>query len=233
MHSLYFNCITYTNVAHGDSTGDKSMAAGTISVKRKKSSISSETTNAKGTMFSGERDSVPSATEMTTGSDAADRGSNETDTSTNPRNRYILFVGNLPYDASAEDILTHFERRGVPMKDIRLLTEKESGKSRGIAFAEFDSAKRMQVGLGSCHTELSLVAWQCYIACCKQLSYSICINITNLILQNGLKLHHTKLNGRRINVEVTCGGGGKSERRRQKIRERNEKLQQKKRTLQS
>lgn len=179
---------------HGDSTGDKSMAAGTISVKRKKSSISSETTNARGTMFSGERDSVPSATEMTTGSDAADRGSNETDTSTNPRNRYILFVGNLPYDASAEDILTHFERRGVPMKDIRLLTEKESGKSRGIAFAEFDSAKRMQ---------------------------------------NGLKLHHTKLNGRRINVEVTCGGGGKSERRRQKIRERNEKLQQKKRTLQS
>lgn len=162
MQSLLFNCITYTNVAHGGNTGDKSMAAGTTSAKKKnKSSISSETTNTKGTMFSGEMDSVPSATELTTESDAADRGSKETDTSINPRNRYILFVGNLPYDASAEDILTHFERRGVPMKDIRLLTEKESGKSRGIAFAEFDSAKRMQVGLRSCHTELSLVTWQC------------------------------------------------------------------------
>jgi len=122
MQSLYFNYITYTNIADGDNAGGKSMAAGTTSAKRKKkSSISSETTNAKGAMFSGERDSVPSAIELTTGSDAADRGSKETDTSTNPGNRYILFVGNLPYDASAEDILTHFERRGVPMKDIRLL----------------------------------------------------------------------------------------------------------------
>ena len=142
---IVLQLFTYTNIAHGDTAGDKSMAAGSTSAKRKKkSSISSETTNAKGAMFSGERDSVPSATELTTGSDAADRGSKEMDTS---RNRYILFVGNLPYDASAEDVLTHFERRGVPIKDIRLLTEKESGKSRGIAFAEFDSAKRMQVGV--------------------------------------------------------------------------------------
>jgi len=57
-----------------------------------------------------------------------------------------------------------------------------------------------------------------------------CITLTSLSLffQIGLKLHHTRLKGRRINVEITCGGGGKSQGRKEKIRERNEKLQQKK-----
>lgn len=32
------------------------------------------------------------------------------------------------------------------MKNLRLLTKKETGESRGIAFVEFDSAKMMQVG---------------------------------------------------------------------------------------
>ena len=32
------------------------------------------------------------------------------------------------------------------------------------------------------------------------------------------------MGGRRINIEVTCGGGGKSEQRLKKIRERNERL---------
>ena len=49
-----------------------------------------------------------------------------------------------------------------------------------------------------------------------------------LLLQIGLKLHGTRLKGRRINVEVTCGGGGKGQGRKEKIKERNEKLQQKK-----
>ena len=49
-----------------------------------------------------------------------------------------------------------------------------------------------------------------------------------LLLQIGLKLHGTRLKGRRINVEVTCGGGGKGQERKEKIKERNEKLQQKK-----
>ena len=131
------------NTAHGHKEGDTSMTVDTTSAKGK-----DQSSTAKGDMFSGEMDPVPSATEMTTRSDHGDQISNVTDTSTTPRNtcRYILFVGNLPYDASAEDIVAHFDRRGVPMKDVRLLTKKESGESRGIAFAEFDNAKRMQVG---------------------------------------------------------------------------------------
>ncbi|KAI0375253.1 hypothetical protein BV20DRAFT_960350 [Pilatotrama ljubarskyi] len=43
-------------------------------------------------------------------------------------------------------------------------------------------------------------------------------------LQQGLKLHQTELDGRRINVELTAGGGGKSEHRLEKVKKRNREL---------
>lgn len=43
-------------------------------------------------------------------------------------------------------------------------------------------------------------------------------------LQQGLKLHQTELEGRKINVELTAGGGGKSEHRLEKVKKRNREL---------
>ena len=43
-------------------------------------------------------------------------------------------------------------------------------------------------------------------------------------LQQALKLHHSQLEGRMINVELTAGGGGKSDARLAKVRERNKEL---------
>ena len=43
-------------------------------------------------------------------------------------------------------------------------------------------------------------------------------------LQQGLKLHQSELEGRKINVELTAGGGGKSERRLEKVKQRNKEL---------
>jgi len=43
-------------------------------------------------------------------------------------------------------------------------------------------------------------------------------------LQQGLKLHQSMLDGRMINVELTAGGGGRSESRLTKVRERNRAL---------
>jgi len=43
-------------------------------------------------------------------------------------------------------------------------------------------------------------------------------------LQQALKLHQSNLEGRLINVELTAGGGGKSESRLAKVRERNKAL---------
>lgn len=43
-------------------------------------------------------------------------------------------------------------------------------------------------------------------------------------MQACLRLHHSILNARRINVELTAGGGGKSEARKGKIAERNKRV---------
>lgn len=43
-------------------------------------------------------------------------------------------------------------------------------------------------------------------------------------LQQALKLHQSVLDGRKINVELTAGGGGKSEARLEKLKQRNRAL---------
>ncbi|KAJ6520066.1 hypothetical protein C8R45DRAFT_46602 [Mycena sanguinolenta] len=49
-------------------------------------------------------------------------------------------------------------------------------------------------------------------------------------LQQGLKLHQSELEGRRINVELTVGGGGKSDTRLNKLKERNKGLFEERKT---
>ena len=46
-------------------------------------------------------------------------------------------------------------------------------------------------------------------------------------MQNALRLDNSKVNGRCIKVEMSCGGGGKSGKRMDKIKEKNRKLKQK------
>jgi nucleolar protein 6 len=96
--------------------------------------------------------------------------------------RFLLFVGNLPYDVSETELLAHFSA-SKPDR-IRIRTEK------GIAFLEFDGdggdiQHRMDVAL---------------------------------------RLHHSSLRRRKINVELTVGGGGNSKNRLEKIKDKNEKL---------
>ena len=45
-------------------------------------------------------------------------------------------------------------------------------------------------------------------------------------LQKALNLHHSVLAGRKINVEITCGGGGKGEKRGKRLQERKSKFRQ-------
>ena len=61
--------------------------------------------------------------------------------------RYIAFIGNLPFTVTSDDITLHFRKKGVVMSEVRLLTDRESGQSRGCCFAEFPSAKILQVYL--------------------------------------------------------------------------------------
>ena len=50
-------------------------------------------------------------------------------------------------------------------------------------------------------------------------------------VQNALRLDNSKVNGRCIKVEMSCGGGGRSTKRMDKIKEKNKKLVNKGGTL--
>lgn len=66
---------------------------------------------------------------------------------------YILFVGNFPYFATKEDIQTHFAECGG-IKDVRIATDKETKKSKGYAFVEFDNKTSHLAAAALHHSEM-------------------------------------------------------------------------------
>ena len=54
---------------------------------------------------------------------------------------------------------------------------------------------------------------------------------TNDQYQKLIKMHHLKLLGRKINVEISAGGGGNSETRKNKIKQKNEKISKYRKSL--
>ncbi|KAK8122285.1 hypothetical protein PG984_010955 [Apiospora sp. TS-2023a] len=112
--------------------------------------------------------------------------------------RFIVFVGNLPYSATVADIEQHFS--AVHPTAVRLLHEKTNpNKSRGIAFVEFAGYDHMKT-------------------CLKTLHHSTMTCV-------GRDYHgKPKDDERKINVELTAGGGGNTDYRKERIRAKNEKL---------
>jgi len=49
-----------------------------------------------------------------------------------------LFVGNLPFGISEEDLSSHFEGAGT-VKSSRIIIDRETGRSKGFGFVEMDS----------------------------------------------------------------------------------------------
>lgn len=54
-----------------------------------------------------------------------------------------LFVGNLPYDATEEDIRAHFSTAGNVL-NVFVPLDRETGRKRGFAFVEFNNAAEAQ-----------------------------------------------------------------------------------------
>ncbi|KAL2149886.1 hypothetical protein VTH82DRAFT_7562 [Thermothelomyces myriococcoides] len=123
-------------------------------------------------------------------SNNSNSNSNSNSNHSGKHTRFICFVGNLPYTATADSVRAHFAT--LQPTSVRLLTRRDDPtKSRGIAFVEFGSYDRMKT--------------------CLQ------------------KFHHTQFDDgksppRRINVELTAGGGGKTAARLEKIKQKNAKL---------
>jgi RNA recognition motif-containing protein len=49
-----------------------------------------------------------------------------------------LYVGNLSYSTVAEDLQTLFSKAG-PVKSVSLITDRDTGQSKGFAFVEMET----------------------------------------------------------------------------------------------
>ncbi|KAG0304794.1 hypothetical protein BGZ97_001342 [Linnemannia gamsii] len=64
-----------------------------------------------------------------------------------PKNhKFIVFVGNLPYNITKEQLEKHFESCGK-ISSVRIQTDKATGKGKGFAFMEFPEVEAMQKAL--------------------------------------------------------------------------------------
>ncbi|MEM7250337.1 MAG: RNA-binding protein [Pseudomonadota bacterium] len=57
-----------------------------------------------------------------------------------------LFVGNLPFASTEDDIREAFAGFGA-LEQVRLITDRETGRSRGFAFVTFENADDAQSAL--------------------------------------------------------------------------------------
>jgi RNA recognition motif-containing protein len=54
-----------------------------------------------------------------------------------------VFIGNLSYQATDDDIMNFFkEKADVDAKSVRILHDRETNRSRGYGFAEFETAEQ-------------------------------------------------------------------------------------------
>ncbi|KIW73957.1 hypothetical protein PV04_02031 [Phialophora macrospora] len=127
--------------------------------------------------------------------------------------RFICFVGNLPYDATLDQINAHFSK--IAPTSVRHATEKATGKSKGYAFLEFDHYDKMKT-------------------CLKLYHHSIFDpeargrgkDAVDAQEDDKEQTNGKQKKGRRLNVELTAGGGGKSKARKAKISSKNQKLEE-------
>lgn len=146
------------------------------------------------------------------------------------KKRFIVFVGNLPYSATPTQIKEHFA--SVHPTSVRLLHQKnDPSRSRGVAFVEFARFDHMKTALKLFHHS----TFKCPAA--QPAAPSTGANSSkarrgrqgrgNANVGGGgdeVGGQQGPMEERKINVELTAGGGGNTEYRKERIRAKNEKL---------
>ena len=60
-----------------------------------------------------------------------------------------LYVGNLPFSATEEEVRNLFQSDGRSVVDVRLIHDRETGRPRGFGFVELASDEEAQAALSS------------------------------------------------------------------------------------
>lgn len=67
-------------------------------------------------------------------------------------NQNKIYVGNLSYDTTTEDLESYFSQYGE-FEDVKLITDRETGRSKGFAFITFANQSDAQSSLAADGTE--------------------------------------------------------------------------------
>ena len=122
--------------------------------------------------------------------------------------RFILFVGNLPYSTTDTTLNTHFKK--IAPFTLRHRTDPKTKKSKGFAFLEFENYDRMKTCLKLYHHSV----------------FDPAKAGAEATVDGEKAGKKGDKGGRRINVELTAGGGGKAEGRKEKIKAKNVRLEE-------
>ena len=58
--------------------------------------------------------------------------------------QFKLYVGNLDFNATEDDIKSHFDQKGIQTKSVTIIKDKYTGRSKGFGFVEVDSKDTIQ-----------------------------------------------------------------------------------------
>jgi len=58
-----------------------------------------------------------------------------------------LFVGNLPFTADELVVRTLFERNERKVEDVKLITDRETGRPRGFGFVEMNTSQEAEAAI--------------------------------------------------------------------------------------
>jgi hypothetical protein len=156
--------------------------------------------------------------------------------STDKKKRYTVFVGNLPYDATQQDVFKHFDNFLREMVlDVRMQHDKGTGQFRGTVCAVHPPAARpcrtpcneMRVRIlpGAASANAFARAFLTSLSYLHENAQCFVDLKDPIALSKAYKLHHSKIMDRQINVEPTVGGGGTGENRQRKMQEKKRELE--------
>ena len=58
-----------------------------------------------------------------------------------------LFVGNLPFDTTESQVKQLIEGDGRTVRSVKIISDKETGRSRGFAFVDLDSEEEAKAAI--------------------------------------------------------------------------------------
>ncbi len=60
-----------------------------------------------------------------------------------------LYVGNLPFDTSESQLRTLFQEGGRQVSEVKIITDRDTGRPRGFAFVEMGSQADAEAAVSS------------------------------------------------------------------------------------